>query len=195
MHSVTGLLIQWRQGDQGSRDELFHAVRGELRRIAARYLRRERAGHVLQPSALVNEAYLRLVDQPGQGWQNRAHFFAISAHLMRQILVDYARRAGAGKRGGEDIHVSFDEAMAFTPAKAAELLALHLALEKLAEVDSRKAQVVELRYFGGLEVEEVAAVLAVHPNTVVRDWQLAKAWLKRALSASPPEAASVPPVR
>ncbi|MBL8219637.1 MAG: sigma-70 family RNA polymerase sigma factor [Bryobacterales bacterium] len=183
MHSVTRLLIQWKEGDESSRNELFHAVRGELRRIAARYMRRERAGHVLQPSALVNEAYLRLVEQPGEGWQNRAHFFAISAHLMRQILVDYARRAGAGKRGGEEIHIPFDEAMAFTPAKAAELLALHQALEKLAEVDSRKAQVVELRYFGGLEVEEVAAVLEVHPNTVVRDWQLAKAWLKRALSA------------
>lgn len=187
MHSVTQLLLQWRQGDAGSGDELFHAVRNELRRIAARYMRRERAGHVLQPSALVNEAFLRLVEQPGQGWQNRAHFFAISANLMRQILVDYARRAGTGRRGGEEIHVTFDETMAFTPAKAAELLALHQALEKLAAVDRRKAQVVELRYFGGLEVEEVAAVLDVHPNTIVRDWQLAKAWLKRALSTPPPD--------
>lgn len=186
MESITRLLTGWRQGDVRNRDELFTAVQDELRRIAARYMRRERTGHVLQASALVNEAYLRLVDPPQDGWQNRAHFFAVSAHIMRQILVDYARRAGTGKRGGQAHHIPFDEALVFTPDKATELLALDLALDRLAASDPRKAQVVELRYFGGLEVEEVAEVLGVHPNTVIRDWQYAKAWLKRALESPPP---------
>lgn len=193
MNSITRLLVEWRQGDARSGDALFMAVRKELRRIASRNMRGERAGHVLQASALVNEAYIRLVDQKEDGWQNRAHFFAVSAQLMRQILVDYARRDGAAKRGGDVRHIPLDEAITLTPAKAAELLALDQALERLAAVDGRKAKVVELRYFGGLEVEEVAEVLQVHPNTVIRDWQLAKAWLKRALSEGEPTASPQPP--
>lgn len=179
MNSVTRLLVQWGQGDTGGRDELFRAVQIELRRIADRHMSRERAGHTLQATALVNEAYLRLVDQPQANWRNRAHFYAVSAHIMRQILVDYARGAGAQKRGGEAFHLPLDEGLVFAPGKSREILALDQALSDLAVIDRRKADVVDLPYFGGLEVEEVAAVLKVHPNTVVRDWRLAKAWLKR----------------
>lgn len=178
MNSVTKLLLEWGQGETGGRDELFSAVQEELHRIADRYMKRERDGHTLQATALVNEAYLRLVDQPQANWQNRAHFYAISAHVMRQILVDYARGARAQKRGGAAFHLPLDEVLVFAPEKSQELLALDQALEELAVVDRRKAEVVELRYFGGLGVEEVAEVLKVHPNTVVRDWRLAKAWLK-----------------
>ncbi|MFN7935008.1 MAG: sigma-70 family RNA polymerase sigma factor [Bryobacteraceae bacterium] len=182
MASVTHLLNQWTQGDPASHEELFRIVQEELHRIADRYMRRERSDHTLQTTALVNEAYMRLVDQPQSNWQNRMHFYAISARVMRQILVDHARRADTGKRGGRQFHVPFDEALAFTPEKSADFLVLDEALLRLADQDARKAQVVELRYFGGLEVEEVAQVLRVHPNTVIRDWSLAKAWLKREMS-------------
>ncbi|MBI2686774.1 MAG: sigma-70 family RNA polymerase sigma factor [Acidobacteria bacterium] len=182
MASVTHLLIQWSHGDPGSRDELFRIVQQELHRIADRYMRRERPDHTLQTTALVNEAYLRLIEQPQMNWQNRAHFYAISARVMRQILVDHARRTGSVKRGGERFHVPFDEALVFSPEKSSELLALDEALKRLAEKDARKAEIVELRYFGGLDVEEVAEALRVHPNTVIRDWALAKAWLKREMS-------------
>lgn len=184
MSSVTQLLVQWSQGDPASREELFRAVQQELHRIAERYMRRERPDHTLQTTALVNEAYLRLIEQPQANWQNRAHFYAISARVMRQILVDHARKTGAGKRGGAMFHVPFEEALVFSAEKSAELLALDAALLKLAAVDARKAEVVELRYFGGLEVEEVAEALRVHPNTVIRDWALAKAWLKREMGAA-----------
>ncbi len=150
-------------------------------------MKRERAGHLLQPTALVNEAYLRLVDQPQANWQNRAHFYAISAHIMRQILVDYARGAGARKRGGEAMHLPLLAELVFAPEKSQELLDLDDALQELSSIDRRKAEVVELRYFGGLEVEEVAEVLKVHPNTVIRDWRLAKAWLKRKVKGAVPE--------
>lgn len=188
MNSVTRLLLRWRQGDTAGSNELFHAVQQELRRIANRYMSRERDGHVLQATALVNEAYLRLVDRQDANWQNRAHFFAISAHLMRQILVDYARGAAANKRGGALIHLPLEEGLLIAPERSREFLALDEALTALALFDHRKVQVVELRYFGGLEVEEVAELLKVHPNTVIRDWRLAKAWLKRELDASNPEA-------
>lgn len=182
MASVTHLLNQWTQGDPASQEELFRIVQEELHRIADRYMRRERSDHTLQTTALVNEAYMRLIDQPQSNYQNRMHFYAISARVMRQILVDHARRAGTGKRGGQQFHVPFDEALVFTPEKSAGFLALDEALLRLADQDARKAQVVELRYFGGLDVEEVAQVLRVHPNTVIRDWSLAKAWLKREMS-------------
>jgi RNA polymerase sigma factor (TIGR02999 family) len=178
MNSVTKLLVQWGQGEAAARDELFVAVQQELHRIADRYMKRERDGHTLQATALVNEAYLRLVDQPQADWRNRAHFFAISAHIMRQILVDHARGAGAQKRGSGAYHLPLDEELVFAPEKSEEILALDQALEELAVIDQRKAEEVELRYFGGLDVEEAAEVLKVHPNTVIRDWRLAKAWLK-----------------
>ncbi len=183
MNSVTQLLLRWSGGDLSGKDDLFTAVQQELHRIAARYMRREQADHTLQTTALVNEAYLRLVDQPQLNWQNRAHFYAISARIMRQILVDYARNSGAAKRGGEVFHVPFEEELNFSPQKSTEFLALDEALGRLAQLDARKAEVVELRYFGGLEVEEVAEVLRVHPNTVIRDWRVAKAWLKREIAA------------
>jgi RNA polymerase sigma factor (TIGR02999 family) len=182
MASVTHLLIQWSDGDPHSREELFRIVQQELHRIAGRYMRRERPDHTLETTALVNEAYLRLVDQPQVNWQNRAHFYAISARVMRQILVDHARRSGSGKRGGELFQLPFHEGLAFSPEKSSEMIALDDALQRLAEKDARKAEIVELRYFGGLEVDEVAEALRVHPNTVIRDWALAKAWLKREIS-------------
>jgi RNA polymerase sigma factor (TIGR02999 family) len=183
MATVTELLIQWTAGDSACQAELFHSVQQELHRIAGRYMRFERPGHTLQATALVNEAYLRLIDQPQVNWQNRAHFYAISARLMRQILVDHARKSGSVKRGGQNFHVPFDEALVFSPEKSSELIALDEALNRLAAKDERKARVVELRYFGGLDVEQVAEALHVHPNTVIRDWSLAKAWLKREIAS------------
>ncbi len=184
MSSVTDLLIQWNNGDPASRDELFRIVQRELHRIADRYMRRERPDHTLQTTALVNEAYMRLIDQPQVNWHNRAHFYAISARVMRQILVDHARRLGSEKRGGQAFELPFNEGVVFSPEKSHEFLALDQALKKLAEIDGRKANVVELRYFGGLEVDEVAEVLKVHPNTVIRDWALAKAWLRREMTTA-----------
>ncbi|HLJ46168.1 MAG TPA: sigma-70 family RNA polymerase sigma factor [Bryobacteraceae bacterium] len=184
MSSVTLLLEQWGRGNQRSFDELYPLVEQELRLIAARYMRKERRDHTLQTTALVNEAYLKLVERPHADFQNRAHFFAISARIMRQILVDYARRSGTEKRGGQAAHMQLDEGLVFSPSKSADLLALEDALLGLAEIDPRKAQVVELRYFGGLNVEETAEVLKVHANTVIRDWALAKAWLKKEIEST-----------
>jgi RNA polymerase sigma factor (TIGR02999 family) len=181
---VTELLLRWRAGDEHCLEELVPLVEGELRRIAHRYMRMEREGHTLQTTALVNEAYLKLVDQAQVDWQNRAQFLGVSARLMRHILVDHARGISRGKRGGGAHHLPLDEALVFSPSKSAELVALDDALTELAKFDTRRAQVIELRYFGGLSVEEAAEVLAVHPNTVIRDWSLAKAWLKRELSRS-----------
>jgi RNA polymerase sigma factor (TIGR02999 family) len=155
---------------------------GELRRIARRYMLMERPGHTLQTTALVNEAYLRLVGQAQLDWQNRAHFLAVAARLMRQILVDHARRARRGKRGGGARLLPLNSGLVFSTAKSVELLALDDALQDLAGFDLRKAQIVELRYFGGLTVKETAEVLDVHPNAVLSDWALAKLWLKRELS-------------
>jgi RNA polymerase sigma factor (TIGR02999 family) len=179
---ITELLLRWRAGDQECLNRLVPLVEDELRRIAHRYMRKERPGHTLQTTALVNEAYLKLVDQARVDWQNRAQFLGVAARLMRHILVDHARAACRGKRGGGAAHLPLDEALVFSPAKSAALIALDEALNDFARIDPRKAQVVELRYFGGLSVEETAEVLAVHPNTVIRDWSLAKIWLKRELS-------------
>jgi len=179
---VTQLLIDWSRGDQAALDSLMPLVYEELRRLARRYMRRERVGHTLQTTALINEAYLRLIEQQQVQWHNRAHFFAISAQLMRRILVDHARSHTRAKRGGGMLKISLDEAVVPSPKRAAELVALDDALQTLATVDLRKSQVVELRFFGGLSVEETAEVLKVTPMTVTRDWKTAKAWLHREMS-------------
>jgi RNA polymerase sigma factor (TIGR02999 family) len=180
---VTQLLVAWGSGDQAARDELMPLVYEELRRLAHRCIRRERPGHTLQTSALINEAYLRLVDQKNIQWQDRAHFFGIAARLMRQVLVDYARKRSYAKRGGDARRVSLDEAMIVSEERAADVVALDDALKGLAEIDPRQSQIVELRFFGGLSIEETAEVLAVSPGTVMRDWTLAKAWLRRAVTS------------
>ena len=179
---VTQLLIAWSNGDQAALDELIPLVYIELRRVARRYMGRERAGHLLQTTALVNEAYLRLIDANRVQWQNRAHFYAIAAQLMRRILVDYARSHNYVKRGGAAPHLALEEAAVFSVEQAPDLVALDDALKSLAAFDPRKSQVVELRFFGGLSVEETAEVLNVSPRTVLSDWSLAKAWLLRELS-------------
>ena len=176
---VTALLLRWRGGDQECLQELVPLVESELRRIAHRYMRREREGHTLQTTALVNEAYIRLIGDTRLEWRNRAQFFGLAAQLMRHILVDHARGLLRGKRGGGVKLLPLNEALVFSSEKSAELTALDDALTELAKFDSRKAQIVELRYFGGLSVEEAAEVLGVHPNTVIRDWGFAKRWLKR----------------
>lgn len=179
---VTQLLINWSNGDQKALEKLMPLVYAELRRLARRYMRREHAGHTLQTTALVNEAYLRLIEQQSVRWQNRAHFFGIAAQLMRRILVDHARRYHCAKRGGGALQVSLDEAAVVSDERGAELLALDDALKSLEAIDARKGRVVELRFFGGLSIEETAGVLGVTPMTVVRDWKMAKAWLRREIS-------------
>lgn len=181
---VTRLLIAWRDGDRAALDRLVPVVYGELRRLAHRQMRGERAGHTLQTTALVNEAYLRLVGGSDRvRWQNRVHFFAISAQLMRRILVDAARARGSLKRGGKAVHLSLEDAPAVTQQPHADLVALDDALTALAAFDARKSQVVELRYFGGLTVDETAEALHVSPETVMRDWNMAKLWLLRELKS------------
>jgi RNA polymerase sigma-70 factor, ECF subfamily len=179
---VTKLLQAWSQGQDAALDELLPVVHQELRRLARRYMFGERAGHTLQTTALVNEAYLRLVKSRQVNWQNRAHFFAISAQLMRRVLVDSARARGGQQRGGGIPKVTLDEALIGPQEKGHDLVALDDALNALSRVDPRKGRVVELRFFGGLSVEETGEVLQVHPNTVLRDWRLAKMWLKREMS-------------
>ncbi|HKV34979.1 MAG TPA: sigma-70 family RNA polymerase sigma factor [Pyrinomonadaceae bacterium] len=178
--NLTGLLVEWRDGDQAALDRLMPLVYDQLRRIAHRYVQRERDGHTLQTSALVNEAYLRLADQKVV-WQNRSHFFAVTARVMRHILIDHARRRRYAKHGGDARQVSIDEAAAMSLERAAELIALEEALDELAQLDQRKSQVVELRYFGGLSLEETAEALNISLMTVRRDWRAAKAWLYRRL--------------
>ena len=180
-HQVTGLLLAWGQGDEAALNQLIPLVHDELRRIARRCLAGERGAHSLQATALVNEAYMRLIDARHVDWQNRTHFLAISARLMRRILVDVARTKGYQKRGGGAVRVTFDEALVVTNEPGQDLVALDDALAALAAVDERKARVIELRFFGGLSVEESAAVLKVSVDTVMRDWKLAKAWLQREL--------------
>jgi RNA polymerase sigma-70 factor (ECF subfamily) len=175
---VSTLLRAWSDGDQGALDQLTPIIYDELRRLAGHYLRRERSGHSLQATALVNEAYLRLVDYKRMRWENRAHFFAVSAQLMRRILVDHARRHNL-KRGGGVPHVPLEETAIVGGGRAENLVALDDALHALARMDARKARVVELRFFGGLSVEETAEVLQVSPGTVMRDWSTARAWLYR----------------
>jgi RNA polymerase sigma factor (TIGR02999 family) len=180
---VTGLLAAWSGGDKAALDRLLPLVERELHALARRHLRGERPGHTLQATALVNEAYLRLVGQHQAEWHSRGQFFAIAARLMRRILIDHARARSYAKRGGGAQALPLDEACVVGEERAAELVALDDALSLLAGVDERKARIVELRYFGGLSVDEVAAVLAVHPDTVNRDWQRAKAFLRRELAA------------
>src|SRR4051812_25225063 len=178
----TALLLAWGRGDEAALDELVPLVYGELRRIARQHLGRERTGHTLQPTALVNEAYLRLVDVKRIQWQNRQHFFAMAARVMRRLLVDSARAKRFRKRGGGAAMASLDEALVVSSEPQRGLVELDDALNALAAVDPRKEKVVELRYFGGLSVEETAAALELSPGTVVRDWRLAKVWLLRELS-------------
>jgi RNA polymerase sigma factor (TIGR02999 family) len=174
---VSQLLVDWRNGDQSALAKLMPLVYEELRRIASRYMAGERRNHTLQTTALVNEAYLRLVDYRRIQWQNRAHFFAIAAQAMRRILVNYALSRGYAKRGGGVCRVSLDEAPALDQKEAADVLAVHEALDRLAALDPRKSKIVELRYYGGLSVEETAEILAVSPITIKREWVKAKAWL------------------
>jgi RNA polymerase sigma factor (TIGR02999 family) len=178
---ITRLLVAWGDGDQAALEELAPLVHSELHRLAHHYMGRERPGHTLQTSALVNEAYIRLIDWKNVHWQNRAHFFAVSAQLMRRILVDFARQRNNLKRGGDALQVSLTEAKALAVDRDSDLLALNEALTALAKLDHRMSQVVEMRFFGGLSIEEVAEVLKVSKETVMRDWRLAKVWLLREL--------------
>lgn len=175
--AVTQLLGEWSGGDEGALQKLIPLVQPELHRLAHYYMSRERAGHTLQTTALINEAYLQLTDKTQPSWQNRTHFMAVAAQLMRRIMVDHARARQTLKRGAGAIRVTLDEAALVTEKRADELLALDEALEKLAEFDRRKSEIVEMRYFGGLTVEEIADLLKIHANTVMRDWRAAKAWL------------------
>jgi RNA polymerase sigma factor (TIGR02999 family) len=181
-HEVTQLLVAWSNGDQAAFDRLVPLVDRELHRLAHHYTRRENAGHTLQTSALVNEAYLKLVDQKHARWKNRAHFFALSAELMRRILVDHARGRKYAKRGGDAQRIEFDETLVVSPERGADLVALDEALRKLTAIDPRKSKVVELRFFGGLSVEETAEALTVSTVTVMREWSMAKAWLYHSLN-------------
>src|SRR5713101_5281848 len=179
---ITQLLVDWSKGDQKALDKLMPLVYSELRKLAGNYLRRERQGHTLQPTALVNEAYLKLIDQRNAKWQNRAQFFGVAAQLMRRILVDHARAHQATKRGGSDQQrLSITSAERIVQQPAVDLLALHEALEELAILDAQQERIVELRFFGGLSIEETAEVLHIGHATVERDWKMARAWLRRKL--------------
>jgi RNA polymerase sigma factor (TIGR02999 family) len=180
--SITELLIEWRDGDERALDNLIPLVYEEMRRLARYYMRRERPGHTLQTAALVNEAYLRLVDYKGMRWQNRSHFYAVASQAMRRILVDHARSRRYEKRGGGAQTVELDEAEGLVQKQAADMIALDDALTDLAALDSRKSQIVEMRYFGGMSVEDTAEALGVSAVTVMREWRTAKAWLLRALT-------------
>ena len=179
---ATNLLLAWSSGDASALEQLMPLVYQELRSLAVRYMRQERADHTLQATALVNEAYLRLVDVNRIQWQNRSHFLAVAAQTMRRILVEFARQRHRQKRGGDAVHVALEDAPDIVQHQAVDLVALNDALAALATLDSRMSQVVELRFFGGLTVEETAAVLNVSPETVMRDWKTAKVWLLRELS-------------
>jgi len=181
-NEVTQLLLRWSEGDKAALGKLMPLVYRELRRLAGHYMRRERPGHTLQASALVNEAYLRLVDYRRMQWQNRAHFFAVAAQAMRRVLVEHARSRQYAKRGGTAQRISLDDVAVLTDQQAAELVALDDALTSLEALDARKVRIVELRYIGGLSIEEAAETLGVSTATVERDWRSAKAWLYRAIS-------------
>jgi RNA polymerase sigma factor (TIGR02999 family) len=180
---ITQLLLSWSQGNQAALDQLVPLVYPELKRLARRYMARENPGHTLQTSALINEAYLRLVDQQNVDWQDRAHFFAAAAQVMRHILIDHARRYRYGKRGGGAQHLPLDEVAVVSKERAAELVALDDALKRLAHIDPRKSKIVELRFFGGLSVDETAEVMKLAPVTIMREWRTAKAWLHREVSS------------
>jgi RNA polymerase sigma factor (TIGR02999 family) len=181
---ITGLLRAWAEGDREALDRLMPVVYAELRRAARNYMRRERRSHTLQATALVNEVYLRLVDITGVRWQDRAHFFAIAASMMRRILLDAARARTAGKRGGSELRITLDEDVAAAD-QAHDLIAIDDALRALSKMDPRKSQVVELRFFGGLSIEEIAEVLRISPQSVKRDWRLARAWLLKEIVGPP----------
>ncbi|MCA1606358.1 MAG: sigma-70 family RNA polymerase sigma factor [Acidobacteria bacterium] len=178
---VTQLLVRWSEGDTGAIEKLTPLVYDELRRLAHKYIKREREGHTLQTTALVHEAYVRLVEQKSVHWQNRAHFFAVSAKVMRRILVDYARKSGSAKRGGGAQKVTLDEGAIISRGRASELVALDEALQGLGEIHPRRNKVVELRYFGGMNNREAAEVLKISEASIERDWRFAKAWLYREL--------------
>ncbi len=188
-HEITQLLRAWGKGDQAALEKLTPLVYRELHRLAHRYMARERPGHTLQTTALAHEAYLRLVDFREVDWQNRAHFFALSARTMQRILIDLARARQVEKRGGDGVHLSLEDALGVARQPGVGLVALDDALNTLARLDPRKSQVVELRFFGGLSVEEVAEVVKVSPETVMRDWKMAKVWLARELSEEEADAA------
>lgn len=183
--NLTRLLVEWQQGNRGALDALTPVVYQELRRLAGSYLRRERPDHTLQPTALINEAYLRLVDQNTPQFRSRSHFFGVASQLMRQILVDHARAHRAAKRGGDGKKISLDDAPVFTVGRSEELLALDEALSRLAAFDQRKARVIEMRFFGGLSIEQVAQALDISVATVGRELRMAQAWLFRAMNGEP----------
>ncbi|MBY0507772.1 MAG: sigma-70 family RNA polymerase sigma factor [Bryobacteraceae bacterium] len=183
--AITVLLQRFQEGDDVAQNELMQAVQGELRVIASRYMRREKVGHTLQTTALVNEAYLKLVNVKTASWQDRAHFFAVAAQIMRRILVDHARQHIAGKRGGGMEALPLNEALVFAPEKSGQLIELDEALKLLEQRDPRAGQVIELRFFGGLSVEESAEVMKVSPRTVRREWTFARAWLREQLGLQP----------
>ena len=186
---ITQMLVDWSSGDQAALDRLTPLVHGELHRLAHHYMNRERGGHTLQTSALVNEAFLRLVDQRSVKWNNRAHFFAIAAQMMRRILVDYARSHLYAKRGGGAIHVSLDHAELVSNQPSADVTALDEALTKLESLDPQQARVVELRFFGGLTIKETSEVMKISVDMVKREWSTAKAWLYREMKSSADETA------
>ena len=182
-HELTELLVAWSDGDEAALDRLAPLVHSELHRLADHYMRRERSDHLMQTSALINEAYLRLIDWKAVRWQNRAHFFGTAAQIMRRILVDFARQRPRVAKDAEARHISLEQAMTVSDEKDSDLLALDEALQDLARIDARKSQIVELRFFGGLSVEETAEVMRIAPVTVMREWSKAKAWLYRELSS------------
>ena len=184
-HEITGLLRRWSQGDRAALDQLMPILYQELRKLAAGYLRRERVDHTLQPTALINEAYLRLIRQDFPAWQSRRHFYGVAAQLMRQILVEHARARAAEKRGGDRQKVSLDDALAFSAERAAELVALDEALTTLAGFDERKVRIIEMRYFAGLSLEETAEALGLSVATIGHEVRLTRAWLRREMEASP----------
>lgn len=181
---ITALLHRYQHGEAEAESQLIEAVYGELKLMASRYMRRERGGHTLQTTALVNEAYVKLVQQDGVNWQDRAHFFAAAAQVMRRILVDHARRNLAGKRGGDAPMLALDEALVFAHERSGPLLDLDEALTRLAAKDARAARVIELRFFGGLSTEETAVVMQISDRTVRREWNFARAWLRESLGAA-----------
>ena len=189
-HEVTKLLRDWNDGDESALHKLTPLIYGELHRLAHKHMRRENAGHMLQTSALVNEAYVRLIDASEVRWENRAHFFAIAARLMRRILVDDARRRNFDKRGGHTIHVPLDEVLTVPQQQATNLVALEDALKSLASIEARQSEIVELRFFGGLSVDETAEVLNISPRTVMREWNFARAWLRKEMAGNQNTAAS-----
>ena len=183
-HELTELLLAWGNGDEQALARIAPLVHAELYRLAKRYMSRERPDHLLQTSALINEAYVRLIDWKAVRWQNRAHFFGVAAQMMRRILIDFARKRPKADKDIDALNISLDEAMTVTVDKDADLLALDEALKSLAEIDERKSQIVELRFFGGLSVEETAEVMKIAPITVIREWNKAKAWLYRELASN-----------